>query len=108
MNDELKNRFGDLVDASVLDHQKADKIISNHPDLLNFGGSVWGATPLHFCVIENFPVGVKYLISKGADVNKPDSYGDTPLMSAALCGKADLCRDLLEAGAALDPVSSLT
>jgi ankyrin repeat protein len=45
---------------------------------------------------------VRVLISRGADVNKADVEGCTPLMVASLGGHTDCVRLLLEAGAVID------
>src|SRR6266496_91525 len=47
---------------------------------------------------------VQTLLAAGGDVNKPDSYGVTPVMEAALNGHALVVKALLEAKADLDPV----
>jgi ankyrin repeat protein len=45
---------------------------------------------------------VALLISAGADPNAADSFGNTPLMTAAWAGSAESVRLLLEAGARVD------
>jgi quinoprotein dehydrogenase-associated probable ABC transporter substrate-binding protein len=49
---------------------------------------------------------VKFLIEKGADVNKPDSLGALPLGSAASIRMTGLMEILLDAGAKVDAVDS--
>ncbi|XP_061663032.1 myotrophin isoform X2 [Syngnathoides biaculeatus] len=65
-----------------------------------------GRKPLHYaCDFGQTPV-VKFLISKGADVDAPDKHGLTPLFSACVEGHVDCVKVLLEKGAdkyQLDP-----
>ncbi len=53
-------------------------------------------------VIANDPDRVKFLVSKGADVNKADSQGWTPLQSAARQRRDDMIKLLIELGATVD------
>ena len=50
---------------------------------------------------------VKLLINAGADVNKKDFYGRTPLILAASKGQVDLVELLLDAGADPDKIDIL-
>jgi ankyrin repeat protein len=49
---------------------------------------------------------MKFLIEKGADVNKPDQLGALPLGSAASIRRSDLMQILLDAGAKVDAQDS--
>ncbi|MFT3731859.1 MAG: quinoprotein dehydrogenase-associated putative ABC transporter substrate-binding protein [Hyphomicrobium sp.] len=49
---------------------------------------------------------VKFLIEKGADVNKPDQLGALPLGAAASIRRTDLMQILLDAGAKVDAEDS--
>lgn len=53
------------------------------------------------------PGQIARLIRQGADVNHRDASGVTPLMSAAMLGRADLVPVLLKAGARSDAVAKL-
>lgn len=40
-----------------------------------------------------------FVSSIGADINAPDAYGYTPLMNAAMLGRVDIVKALIDAGA---------
>ena len=48
---------------------------------------------------------VRKLLDQGADVNAPDSLGETPLMNAAWVGSVEVVLLLLERGASLTDVN---
>jgi ankyrin repeat protein len=56
-------------------------------------------TPLFSAVMSDQPEAAAFLISRGADVNIQDLYGDTPLMYAAMSGNRRITSLLLENGA---------
>jgi hypothetical protein len=56
-------------------------------------------TPLLHAIHKNQRGSVKTLLDAGADVNRPDPRGMTPLMMAAGYGYADIAGDLLDRGA---------
>ena len=59
-----------------------------------------GRTALHHAIRGSFSaVAVKYFLEKGADPDIGDVVGYTPLMQAALAGKCEMVRALLESGA---------
>jgi len=66
------------------------------------GNLVTGATPLHIAAISNQVEVVKFLISKGADVNikAGNKDGATPLAWAVVFGKFDAVKELIETGKA--------
>ena len=66
------------------------------------GNPVTGATPLHIAAISNQVEVVKFLISKGADVNMKagNKDGATPLAWAAAFGKYEAVMALIESGKA--------
>jgi hypothetical protein len=61
-----------------------------------------GLTGLMQASKQGHPGTAKALIKKGADVNEPDSHGDTPLMLAARDGHTATAEVLLESGADID------
>lgn len=47
----------------------------------------------------------RWLIDKGANVNTPDAYGQTPLMGSVIHGDIRLIKLLLQKGADINPIS---
>ena len=65
-------------------------------------------TPLHYAcntTKEYLPV-VQLLVSRGADVNKLNKYGETALLKAAYRGHSGVVRTLLDSGADTGPTST--
>ena len=89
---------GQLIDAACEDHEKARRLLSQHPDLLQ-ARWVHGETALHFLAIENYAQGVRFLAENGADVNAPDDFGDAPLIDVATLGNDAVAEVLLAFGA---------
>jgi ankyrin repeat protein len=58
-----------------------------------------GKTPLHMAVEGNQPDAVRYLISKGADIEAKTSAGETPLLLSAKAGNMAMFDLLLSSGA---------
>ncbi len=58
-----------------------------------------GLTPLHHTVLNNNIDGVKMLLSNGADANKADVNGFTPLHTASACGYLQVASFLILFGA---------
>ena len=56
-------------------------------------------TPLLYAIANNNTNEVEWLLSRGADVNKSDSNGWTPLIFAAFCNYSACVKILLEHGA---------
>lgn len=70
-----------------------------------------GGTALHEAARLGQVLGAKYLLTSGADVEKRDGQGHTPLLAAAAgvgskCG--DMVRELIAAGARVDTVEDKT
>ena len=61
-----------------------------------------GETPLHFACCENRLEIVKYLISKGANIEAKKQYGETPLYWACFNGHLPIAEYLLSKGANID------
>jgi ankyrin repeat protein len=60
-------------------------------------------TPLHSAVLNGKTKSVKWLLEHGADVNRPDSQGTTPILLLAHQGSAEIIKILLNGGAKLTP-----
>lgn len=58
-----------------------------------------GKTPLHMAVEGNQPEAVRYLMSKGADIEAKTSAGETPLLLSAKAGNIAMFDLLLSSGA---------
>ncbi|OQU91203.1 hypothetical protein SORBI_3001G137800 [Sorghum bicolor] len=65
-----------------------------------------GKTPLTCAVSRGKVIAVRYLIAKGADLNKQDAMGFTPLHYAVKKGYSGIARLLLSRGANVDVESS--
>ena len=89
---------GEFIDAVVQDPGKADALLAEHPDLLN-ARWIHQETVLHFLAIEGFAEGVKFLASRGADVNAVNEFGDSALVDAAGLGMDEIAGTLLRHGA---------
>ena len=59
-----------------------------------------GATALHACAAAGHAVGLRDLLTAGADIEALDAQGATPLLSACAAGQAEAIELLLGAGAA--------
>ena len=57
---------------------------------------------MHKAVIDNYPEIVKYILDKGADVNKQNDNGDTALHIAAKNDNVEIIELLIKNKAALD------
>ena len=79
---------------------KVKKLVtSGLVDLYHCGGGTWGLTPLCAASQKSHKSVVKWLLEEGADVDHPDSAGNTPLLHTALHGDTDVGQLLLNAGA---------
>uniref|UniRef100_A0A0E0JZZ5 Uncharacterized protein n=1 Tax=Oryza punctata TaxID=4537 RepID=A0A0E0JZZ5_ORYPU len=65
-----------------------------------------GDTPLAYAVRGSTINGVRYLLDHGANPDKPDNKGSTPLHVAAMKGECEIAKILLSSGAHVDPFSS--
>lgn len=76
-------------------------IINRHPDLINTPDKKYGFSPLHWAVMGHQTNMVKFLLSRGADVNATDRYGMTPLHEAVAFNGEGIARMLAAQGANL-------
>jgi ankyrin repeat protein len=97
--------IGEFITAVVEDTSKAERLLAQHPALLN---ARWmhNETVLHFLAIEDYEEGVRFLLAHGADVNTANEFGDSPLTDMAVLDRNDIATMLLNAGA--DPNGALT
>jgi ankyrin repeat protein len=54
---------------------------------------------LHFCAVEGFLAGVRFLAEAGMPVDAVNEFGDTALIDATALGRAEVVRVLLHHGA---------
>ena len=95
-----KLEFGKLIDAVCSDLTLAENLVLEFPGILHAKNGI-GETVLHYLAVENKIVQVNWLLSKGANINTTNDFGDTPLSEASSLGYFELCRVLLEKGAVL-------
>lgn len=100
MNAEEQQALAEQVTyfAGELDSEAVTSMMTKYPDILNWWFLV-GSTPLGFWVLKGNTEAVKLLLDLGADVNAPDEYGCTPLMTCCDLQYRALARLLLERGA---------
>ena len=94
-----RETIGQFIDASVLDHVEAKRLLTAHPELRE---ATWlGDEPvLIFLVIENFPAGVSFCVENGFDVNQvDDEFATTALHYACILNYTEVGKILLAAGA---------
>ena len=84
---------GDLERVQILLGQGIDKNEANHQGPALIVAAMGGHLPI-----------VQYLVEQGADMEKTDLHGDTPLITASDHGHLDMVRFLLEQGADRDKV----
>jgi ankyrin repeat protein len=107
MNTPLSSSLiGDFLDAAVRDLDRAARLLSEHPELLN-ARWIHGETVLHFLAIEGQIEAVAFLAQRGADVRAPNTSGDAPLVEVARLGDAAGAEVLLSFGADPNAVSEL-
>ena len=83
------------------DFEKVQEMLEKNPELLNTRGP-WGWTPLQRAVYFNHSNIVRFLISKGADVNFETPDGETALHWALKCGHGKLAKLLIRNNAVGD------
>ncbi|HJZ75189.1 MAG TPA: ankyrin repeat domain-containing protein, partial [Vicinamibacterales bacterium] len=77
---------------------RAEAMLTDCPALLN-ARWIHDETVLHFLAIEGFSEGVRFLASRGADVNAVNKFGDTALVDIASLGLTEIADILLRHGA---------
>jgi ankyrin repeat protein len=98
MSDPSRESVGAFIDAVVKEPSKAEAMLIEHPALLNTRW-IHDETVLHFLAIEGFAEGVRFMASRGADVNAVNEFGDTALVDAAYLGLTEVAAILLRHGA---------
>uniref|UniRef100_A0A0B7BP65 Uncharacterized protein n=1 Tax=Arion vulgaris TaxID=1028688 RepID=A0A0B7BP65_9EUPU len=68
-------------------------------ELFNVNKQIQGRYPLHYAADYGQTEVIEYLLSKGANINAPDKYGISPLLSAIFEGHTPSVKLLLERGA---------
>jgi len=103
------SRRSERIGRAILKGRDAtvEKIITDHPRLLNSRDSKNGFTPLHWAVIAGRSNLVCWLINQGADVNAADPSGMTPLHKAAIFNRTGSAEALIAAGADYAALGSL-
>jgi ankyrin repeat protein len=93
-----KELVGEFVDAVVQDRERAEALLSVHPDLID-ARWIHGESVVHFLAIEGFIDGVRFLAEHGADVNAVNEFGDAPLIDITVLGITEAAEVLLRHGA---------
>ena len=83
------------------DFEKVQELLKENPELLNARGP-WGWTPLQRAVYFNHSNIVRFLISKGSDVNLTTPDGETALHWSLKCGHRELAKLLIRNNAVGD------
>lgn len=87
-----------LIDFAVRDQRAATKLLADHPGLLQ-ARYIHAETPLHFCAVEGFVDGVRFLAPAGVPVDATNEFGDTALLDAVRLGSTEIVKLLLQLGA---------
>ncbi len=95
MDQELTD---DFIDAAVLDHPKARRLLEEQPELRD-ARWVHDETVLHFLAVEGYADAVRFLGSLGFDPNATNEFGDPPLVDVAIIGNDQMAEVLLAIGA---------
>ena len=90
----------DFMYAAVADRPQAERMLQENPDWIREKSSI-DETALHYLAIENYVDAVRYLLSKGANVDGAQEFG-TPLTDAAQLGYVEMVALLIEHGAKLE------
>ena len=91
-----------LNEKKFNEKQKFDKSNEDYVDFYDLVEKNTGNSYLHKAVIDNYPEIVKYILDKGADVNKQNDNGDTALHIAAKNDNVEIIELLIKNKAALD------
>lgn len=97
MNDECIVRLVQAFESSI---EEGLALLASTPEIVHLRSSL-GETPLHLACLGSPTEVVHELIRHGSDVNTVGDCGTTPLLGAALRGRSDLVRLLLESGASI-------
>jgi ankyrin repeat protein len=95
----------DVFTAAYLGDAAAIATALNDDPSALFSRDAYDATPLHAAIASGSAEAVRSLIEKGADVNARNEEGQTPSLLAALSGREELIRLLLDSRPALDVFS---
>ncbi len=98
-----QERAAILINACFESLEKASELLDKDHSLL-FEINGLGETPLHYLAVENQLDAVKFLFSRGAELNTISDCAGTPLSEAASLGYFDLVKFLLENGANMKQV----
>jgi len=97
----LQNSFSQMLLEALRERQTEQMV-----KLIGYGASINGpqgdhdeTLPLHTAILNDFLVGILYMLENGADVGLQDKKGWTALHYAAFLNNADLCRLLIKYGA---------
>ncbi len=93
-----------LIDLAVRDPNAAGLLLRAHPELLE-ARYVHDETPLHYCAVEGFVDGVRFLARAGVPVDAENRFGDTALVDAVTLGNLAVVKVLLSHGANPDAES---
>lgn len=97
MSDGRKDPVGAFLDACIERPDEARRLAAADPSLLE--ARRIGSPLLHWCVIEDFPVGAATLLDLGVPVDSRENSGRTPLHHACALGRLGCARLLLQRGA---------
>eukprot|EP01100_Stratorugosa_tubuloviscum_P010958 TRINITY_DN47_c0_g3_i1.p1 TRINITY_DN47_c0_g3~~TRINITY_DN47_c0_g3_i1.p1 ORF type:complete len:124 (-),score=32.75 TRINITY_DN47_c0_g3_i1:133-504(-) len=89
---------GDLATVRDFVENKGSSV--NQPDT-----GVGRRTPLHWAADYNQSAVIEYLISRGANVNCTDAFGNTPLLAAVFEGHEQAVASLVSKGASVNTAS---
>ncbi|MCW8838680.1 MAG: ankyrin repeat domain-containing protein [Thiovulaceae bacterium] len=93
------NIFETLEDIIYKSDLESFKSTVDNLENINIQHEKYGWTLLHMAIRRDEREMVKYLLDKGADINKVDGVGWTPLMEAIMDDMPELCKTLVDAGA---------
>ncbi len=93
-----------LGDPQLLDQALSSTPDAAHSRMSRFEG---GRTPIHFAIQRDRLELLPQLIAAGADVNRVSESGETPLLLAAMSGRAEAVEQLKRLGALTDLPSAV-